>query len=128
MNGIELHQPLPQRGEIWMVDWSPGRGSEQIGRRPSLIIQTDQGNLSATYPNVIVVTISTKGRSIPFHVRIPKSKLNGLREDSWVKCEQIMTISKNRLPGHPLGRITAGEMKQVETGLLLALGFAVSMT
>lgn len=50
--------PLPRRGEIWLVDWSPGRGSEQAGKRPALIAQNEHGNLSEGYPNTIVVTIS----------------------------------------------------------------------
>jgi mRNA interferase MazF len=62
--------PAPNRGEIWQLDWSPGRGSEQTGVRPALIVQNDPGNHSPIYPNTIVVSISTKGRNIPFHVFI----------------------------------------------------------
>jgi len=45
---------LPRRGEIWDVNWSPGRGAEQQGTRPALIIQNDRGNASTTYPLTIV--------------------------------------------------------------------------
>jgi mRNA interferase MazF len=79
----------PSRGEIWEVDWSPGRGAEQTGRRPALIIQNDYGNHSDVYPNTIVATISTKGRNIPFHIFIRRSRDNGLKADSYVKCEQV---------------------------------------
>ena len=33
-----------KRGEIWMVNFNPGRGREQTGVRPALIIQNDIGN------------------------------------------------------------------------------------
>jgi mRNA-degrading endonuclease toxin of MazEF toxin-antitoxin module len=32
----------PKRGEIWMVDFNPARGSEQAGKRPALIIQNEK--------------------------------------------------------------------------------------
>lgn len=114
--------PKPSRGEIWEVDWSPGRGSEQTGRRPTLIIQNDHGNHSDVYPNTIVATISTSGREIPFHVFIRKSKNNGLKADSYVKCEQIITISKPRLQGSAWGRLTDKEMSRVGEAIKLSLG------
>lgn len=112
---------LPSRGEIWQVDWSPGRGSEQAGVRPALIIQNDHGNHAAGYPNTIVAAITTQGRHIPFHVFIPSSPANGLRADSFVKCEQVLTISKNRLVGAPWGRLTDAEMAQVGEALKRSL-------
>lgn len=113
--------PVPSRGEIWLVDWSPGRGSEQTGTRPALVVQNDHGNRSPNYPNVIVVTVSTKGRDIPLHVFLRKSKTNGLREDSYIKCEQVLTVSKTRLIGKPWGRLTDDEMEQVGEALKRSL-------
>jgi mRNA-degrading endonuclease toxin of MazEF toxin-antitoxin module len=53
------------------------------------------------------LAISTKGKRVPFHVRIDPAKSNGLRETTFVKCEQILTIAKARLTGKsPLGRIS----------------------
>lgn len=86
-----------RRGEIWNVDWSPSRGSEQTGTRPALVIQTDAANMNPHYPNTVVVTVSTKGRPVPFHVPVNPSKENGLKEASFIKCEQVLTISKDRL-------------------------------
>jgi len=89
---------IVHRGEIWMIDWNPGRGSEQTGYRPSLIIQSNAGSANPQYGNVIVVTISTKSSSsVPFHILVKKNQGNGLTSDSYIKCEQIMTISKQRL-------------------------------
>ena len=113
--------PRPNRGEIWQLDWSPGRGSEQTGVRPALIVQNDPGNHSPIYPNTIVVSISSKGRNIPFHVFIPRSQANGLKVDSYVKCEQVQTVSKTRLLGAPWGRLTDAEMAEVGEALKLSL-------
>jgi len=113
---------VPSRGEIWDVDWSPGRGSEQAGRRPALVVQNDFGNHSERYPNTIVLAISGKGLSIPFHVHVEKRPENGLDTDSWVKCEQILTVSKHRLASAPRGRLTREEMLQVDRAMLISLG------
>lgn len=114
--------PSLHRGEIWQVDWSPGRGSEQTGVRPSLIVQRDAGNQSVTYPNTIVAAVSTSGRAIPLHVQIQSSATNGLKADSYVKCEQLTTISKTRLVGKAWGRLSDAEMAQVDEALKLSLG------
>lgn len=113
--------PQPRRGEIWEVDWSPGRGSEQTGLRPALIIQNDHGNRSASYPNTIVAPLTTRGRNIPIHVLIRRSKVNGLKADSYVKGEQLLTISKARLKGKPWGRLSEAEMAQVGEALKRSL-------
>lgn len=111
---------LARRGEIWSVDWSPGRGSEQAGLRPALIIQTDAATRNPRYPNTIVLAISTSGRAVPFHIRLGPSADNGLSAVSFVKCEQILTISKDRLRKR-WGRIADAEMETVEQAVALVL-------
>jgi mRNA interferase MazF len=105
-----------RRGDIWIVDWSPARGSEQAGMRPALVVQTDAANLNPRYPNVIVLAISTKGKSVPFHVSINPSQESGLKETSFVKCEQVLTISKDRLARRS-GSLNEQQLREVETGL-----------
>jgi mRNA interferase MazF len=114
--------PLPRRGEIWVVDFDPGRGSEQRGKRPALILQNDAGNQHSQYLNTIVLAMSTKGKPIPFHIQITPDQQNGLQEVTYVKCEQILTISKTRLHGQkPMGRLSPAEMRKVETAVKLSL-------
>ena len=38
---------FPKRGEVWVVNWNPARGSEEAGKRPALVIQNDIGNEKA---------------------------------------------------------------------------------
>lgn len=114
--------PLPRRGEIWLVDFTPGRGSEQTGQRPALVLQNDAGNQHPRYPNTVVLAMSTQGKTIPFHIRIAPAPQNGLREVTYVKCEQILTLAKARLLGRePLGRLTAAEIRKVEIAVKLSL-------
>jgi mRNA interferase MazF len=108
-----------KRGEIYLVDWSPGRGSEQTGIRPALIIQNDLGNKLS--PTVIVATISTKGKKVyPFHVLIEPHE-SGLPEISIVKLEQIMTIDKGRLI-KKIGFLGNKRMAEVEIAIYRSLG------
>src|SRR5690349_2646118 len=110
----------PRRGEIWDVNWSPGRGAEQKGTRPALIIQNDRGNTSLSYPLTIVASMSRTEREIPLHVRIAPSEDNGLTDFTDVKCEQVMTIEKSRLIRRR-GVITSEELNRVDVALKLSL-------
>ena len=111
-----------RRGELYWLDWSPGRGSEQAGLRPALIIQADAGNANPRYPLTVVATVSTKGKaSISTHVELSPSPLNGLREVSYVKAEQVMTVAKDRLQTR-IGSLTLSEMDRVNAALKRSQG------
>jgi mRNA interferase MazF len=112
--------PSPRRGEIWDVNWSPGRGAEQQGTRPALIIQNDRGNASPSYPLTIVASMSRTERELPLHVRIIPNAENGLTDNTDVKCEQVMTIEKSRLIRRR-GIISAEELSRVDMALKLSL-------
>jgi mRNA interferase MazF len=114
----------PHRGEIWDVNWSPGRGAEQQGTRPALIIQNDRGNASESYPLTIVASMSRTERELPLHVRIAPSPENGLTDYTDVKCEQLMTIEKSRLL-RKRGSISSEEMHRVDVALKLSLNLLV---
>src|SRR5437588_2804538 len=110
----------PRRGEIWDVNWSPGRGAEQQGTRPALIIQNDRGNASTTYPLTIVASMSRTERELPLHVRIAPTSENGLNDYTDEKCEQVMTIEKVRLL-RKRGSISNEELLRVDNALRLSL-------
>jgi mRNA interferase MazF len=110
----------PRRGEIWLIDWSPSRGSEQAGVRPALVIQTDAANGNPVYPNTIVLAVSTKGKHVPFHVPVAPTRLNGLTAPSFVKCEQVLTVAKERLTRR-LGSMDDESLQKIDRALRLVL-------
>lgn len=110
-----------ERGELWWLDWSPGRGSEQAGRRPALVVQSHGGNRNRNYPLTIVVAVSRKGLPILQHVQLLPTPENGLKSMSFVKTEQIQTVSKERLQGR-IGRVDPVTLAAVDAALLTALG------
>lgn len=115
----QVNIPSPRRGEIWDVNWSPGRGAEQQGMRPALIIQNDRGN-SSSYPLTIVASMSRTERELPLHVRIAPNQENGLTDFTDVKCEQVMTIEKSRLI-RKRGFISPEELRRVDNALRLSM-------
>ena len=110
-------KPFPRRGEIWLVNWNPARGSEQAGKRPALVIQNDIGNEHA--PTTIVAALSTTIRIYPMNVLIEPPQ-GGLTKPSIIKTGQILTVSKDRLEKR-LGLIEEKKMEEVDRALRLSL-------
>jgi mRNA interferase MazF len=108
---------FPLRGEIWLINWNPARGSEQAGERPALVIQNDIGNEHAS--TTIVAAISTSIRSYPMNVFLEPPE-GGLSKPSIVKTGQIMTVSKERLK-KKLGKLNQEKMQEVNRALKLSL-------
>jgi mRNA interferase MazF len=110
-------KPFPRRGEIWLVNWNPARGSEQAGKRPALVIQNDIGNEHAS--TTIVAALSTTIRIYPMNVLIEPPQ-GGLTKPSIIKTGQLLTVSKDRLEKR-LGRIEEKKMEEVDQALRLSL-------
>ena len=108
---------FPRRGEVWIVNWNPARGSEQAGRGPALIIQNDIGNEKAS--TTIVAGISSTVRHYPMNVELMPSE-GGLLTPSIVKTSQILTISKQRLERR-LGTLSNDRMVEVDRAIKLSL-------
>ena len=108
---------FPRRGDVWLVNWNPARGSEQAGRRPALVIQNDIGNEKAA--TTIVAAISSSLKIYPMNVRIDSPE-GGLKTSSIVKTSQILTVAKERLEKR-LGSLGTEKMKEVNRAIKLSL-------
>jgi mRNA interferase MazF len=111
---------FPKRGEVWLVNWNPSRGSEQAGRRPALVIQNDIGNEKA--PTTIVAAISSSIKLYPMNVQINPPE-GGLDHPSIIKTSQILTISKQRLEKR-LGWISRESLTEVDNAIKLSLALS----
>jgi mRNA-degrading endonuclease toxin of MazEF toxin-antitoxin module len=80
----------------------------------------DAANTVAGYPNTIVLTLSPKSLNVATHVRIEPARTNGLKEISWAKCEQILTISKDRLTAL-WGTVSSEDLSRIESATKNAL-------
>lgn len=85
----------PKRGDVWWVVLDPTLGREQAGRRPALVVSADILNASAAGV-VSVLPITSRNRGIRSHVAIEPPE-GGLALASWVMCEQVRTVARERL-------------------------------
>jgi mRNA interferase MazF len=108
---------FPKRGEIWLVNWNPARGSEQAGIRPALIVQNNIGNEHSS--TTIVAAISTSVKLYPMNVLLDPPQ-GGLKSPSNIKTSQILTVSKDRFEKR-LGLVDETKMKEVNRALKLSL-------
>lgn len=107
-----------KRGDIFLVDFNPARGSEQAGLRPACIIQNDIGNRYS--PTTIVATITTADRKqYPFAVKLNALE-GGLEKDSFVNLSQILTIDKERLI-KKIGSLNIQRMEEVNESVKISL-------
>lgn len=85
-----------KRGEIFLANLKPIKGSEQGGIRPVLIIQNDISNKYS--PTTIIAAITSKifEKEYPTNVFISKDE-SGLDKDSTIILNQIRTIDTSRL-------------------------------
>ena len=107
------------RGDIFLADLSPVRGSEQGGARPVVIIQNNVGNRFS--PTVIVATITAKmGKNkIPTHVEVMATQ-EGVAKNSIIMLEQIRTLDKVRLI-QKVGVIDQMTLQKVDRALCVSL-------
>ncbi|MBH8577630.1 type II toxin-antitoxin system PemK/MazF family toxin [Nostocaceae cyanobacterium CENA369] len=107
------------RGEVWLVDLNPVRGHEQAGKRPCLVISVDLFNQSAS-GLVVVLPITSKEKGIPFHVELNPPE-GGLKVRSFVKCEDVRSISVERLE-KLWGTVSPEIMVAVEDRIKILMG------
>jgi len=113
----------PVRGEIWLADLGTGRGHEQSGLRPVLVVSDDAFNagLAGLVITAPLTSKLAKSKNIPAHIRVDPPE-GGLKTSSVILCDQLRTISKDRLGKSPWGTISAATLAAVEKVLRVLLG------
>ena len=101
------------RGEVRWADLNPGRGREQSGLRPVIILSNDVFNDNSG--TVIAVAITSQPQRAGFPLTLELNSGN-LPKRSWAKISQIRTLSTERI-GKLIGNITREELIQIIEGL-----------
>jgi len=109
----------PSRGEVWLVDLSPVQGREAAGRRPGLVVSVDPFNHGPA-DLVLIIPITSKKKGIPFHVEV-RPPHGGLKRRSFVKCEDVRSVSKQRLIER-WGSLSPATMAEIEDRLRILMG------
>jgi mRNA-degrading endonuclease toxin of MazEF toxin-antitoxin module len=100
-----------------MVNYSPGRGSEQRGIRPALVIQNDVGNQYAA--TTIVAAITSTIKVYPVTVLLRKGE-GSLPRPSMVNLAQILTLDTSRLQRR-VGTLRREIMDRVDAAIKVSL-------
>jgi mRNA interferase MazF len=109
-----------QRGEIWLAELGPTRGSEQAGTRPVIIFQNNSISRFTTTFLVIPLTTNLGRASLPTCVRLNQSE-GGLAQESVALCHQLRVLDKSRLK-HRLGQIGDARLQAIEGCVLFTVG------
>lgn len=108
------------RGQIYYADLD-GKGSEQKGLRPVLIIQNDIGNKYSPTTIIAIITTRKTKANLPTHIWLNAEC--GLPKDSMVELEQVRTIDKVRLSKFK-GTVSQEVMKEVDMAIKISLGLS----
>ena len=105
------------RGELWTV----AGGVYTSKPRPALIIQDDRFD---TTDSVTVLPLTSTAVDAPL-LRLPiaATELSGLRQDSRIMIDKLTTVRRGNVQER-VGRVTAGQLVEVERAMLAFLGLA----
>ncbi|MFJ8859788.1 type II toxin-antitoxin system PemK/MazF family toxin [Streptomyces sp. NPDC102451] len=108
-----------KRGEIYLVEYEPVRGSEANRARPSVIVSNDGANAVVDRTGRGVVTVvpltSNTSRVYPFQVLLHADE-SGLPKDSKVQCEQVRAMAQERFLRR-VGAVPRQRMAEIDTAL-----------
>ena len=99
---VAIEHPHPTRGDVYLIELDPTRGSEIRKTRPCLVISPDE--LNQHLRTVIVAPMTTGGKAFPWRVRCRFRDRAG-----FVAMDQLRTVDSERL-SRRLGRIAPGTL------------------
>ena len=111
-----------KRGEIWLANLNPTRGSEQAGTRPVLIFQNDIISKYTTTILAIPLTTNLRRASLPSCIQISRDE-GGLSSDSVALCHQLRVLDKTRLL-RKLGTVSEQTISATENCLMFTMGIS----
>lgn len=112
-----------RRGQVWLVDLEPVRGSEASKVRPCVIVSNDGSNAAAARAGEGVVTVAPVTSNVasvwPFQVLVAAAD-SPLDRDSKIQAEQVRAIAPGRMV-RQLGTLGSATMRQLDDALRLHL-------
>jgi mRNA interferase MazF len=101
------------RGEIYWADLDPTKGHEQAGQRPVLVLSQDVFNERSGVVIAMALTSQPQRAAFPLTYELTSPHLP---KKSWVKINQIRTLSQERL-GKRIARIAPEDLDRIIEGL-----------
>ena len=98
-----------------------GKGSEQRGTRPCVVVSVNQINDTSSVVCVVPMTSRTKRLDLPEHIAVDWTTIWRKINHSIVLCEHIKTISKERIISYG-GYIKCEDVLRINNGIRALLG------
>jgi len=107
---------MPERGEVWLANLNPRRGTEPGKSRPVLIVQA-QALIDAGHPSTLIIPLTTNliDAAEPLRIRVPAQA--SLRRDSDLLIDQLRAIDNRRLVEGPLAHLDDQTIARVAAAL-----------
>jgi mRNA interferase MazF len=105
-----------RRGEVWLANLDPRRGTEPGKTRPVLVVQS-QFLLDAQHPSTLVVPLTTTLVDGAEPLRIRLAAAGRLRRASELLIDQVRAIDNRRLVRGPMTRVSRTVMARIENAL-----------
>jgi len=109
-----------KRGEVWLANLNPTRGSEQAGIRPVILFQNDVVSRFTTTVLAIPLTTNLRRAALPSCVQIAQGE-GGLISASVALCHQLRVLDKARLQ-RKLGTVSEATLAALESRVLFTMG------
>ena len=109
-----------RKGSICWVDFSPGKGSESIGRKPGLVIQNDilnDSNLNTVI--MLAITSTMKFGELPGNIVLKKDEAN-VPKKCVINVTQIKSVDKKSIK-EKIGTLPKKRIDEVHEGLKLVM-------
>ena len=108
-----------RRGELYRVrrpvgDPKPARVFVIVSRQPLI---------DSAFSTVICAPVFTHRHGLPTQVAV--SAAEGLKHESAIQCDGLMSLEKSRLTDY-VGELTTARLRELDTALLIALGITPS--
>ena len=107
---------MPNRGEVWLANLDPKRGTEPVKTRPVLIVQA-QALLDAQHPSTLIIPLTTVLIEGAEPLRIRVNAAGRLRRTSDLLIDQLRAIDNRRLVQGPMTKLSQALMARVHEAI-----------
>lgn len=108
---------MRKRGEVWLADLNPRRGTEAGKTRRVVVVQA-QALLDAGHPSTLIVPLTTQLVEDAAPLRIRIAAAGKLKRDSDALVDQVRAIDNARLVQGPLSRLLPQQLRALDHALL----------
>jgi mRNA-degrading endonuclease toxin of MazEF toxin-antitoxin module len=107
------------KGEIYFVNLAPRSGSEEMGRRPGIVVSNNAFSENPRWRSVTIVPLTSSKRwqlPSPTTVLFAKGEFS-LPKDCAALSHQVTTLDKSKIIAPAIGKLSTSKLAEVERAL-----------